>query len=554
MKEIASKRGGECLSIEYISKNIKLKWKCKEGHTWYATPDSVKNASRWCPVCGGSMPLSLEEMQNIAKSRNGKCLSTKYINARISLTWECSEGHQWENTPQKIKAGQWCPYCAEKAPLRLVDLNELAKIKGGKCLSTDYVNSQTHLIWECTEGHQWKTTARTIKHGAWCPYCANRAQKSFEELNNVAKQRGGRLISKEIKNNKFKLSWECKYLHLWDATPNAVLRGQWCPTCSDGLGERISREFFEQFFKLPFHKAHPSWLRSKSGSILELDGYNKHLGLAFEHQGMQHYKHLKRFHKTNDDFENQLLRDSEKKEMCIKNGIKLILIPEVPFLTPIEKLKSFLAEELNKCGFLIDKVHLEKINLNIAYASNSTIGFNNKLKIEVERKGGKLISENYLGTATKIEFECSEGHRWKTKPNLIFSGRWCPHCAGNIKYTLTDIKKYAHSKGGKCLSTSYFKANEKLLWECSKGHQWYIALSNVINANSWCPICREKEIKVKFLAEMNSLAKKKEGLCLSTEYVNSGKQMKWKCKNGHIWEALLGNIRAGYWCPKCRGK
>lgn len=552
MKKIAIERRGICLSNFYIDKNTKLEWQCELGHKWFATPDSIKNTGRWCPVCGGSMPLSIEEMQNIAKSKNGKCLSEKYINAQTKLLWECSEGHRWENRPQKIKAGQWCPYCAEKAPLNLIDLNEIAKQKGGRCLSTEYINSQTHLIWECAEGHQWKTTARTIKHGAWCPYCANRAQKTYEELNNVAKQRGGRLISTDIKNNKYKLKWECNYLHSWNASPNAVLRGQWCPTCSDGLGERIVREFFEQYFQLPFHKAHPNWLKTITGSTLELDGFNEKLSLAFEHQGMQHYKHLKRFHRTKIEFQNQLLRDKEKIAKCNEYGVKLILVPEVPFLTPLDKLKDFLSEELIKYGFTIDKTHIDNINLNKAYASNSINNFYEKLKIEVEKKGGKLISDNYLGTATKLEFECSNGHIWKTKPNMIFSGRWCPHCAGNIKYTLNDIKKIAEMKGGKCLSTSYTKAKEKLFWQCKEGHQWSIALSNIINANSWCPVCRKSEIEQKYLNEMHSIAKSKNGKCLSEKYIKASEKIKWQCENGHIWYALLANIRAGCWCPECK--
>src|SRR5262245_25495299 len=105
MKKIASERDGECLSNEYVGKNSKLEWKCSKGHIWFATPESVKNAGRWCPVCGGSMTLTIKEMQNIAKKRGGKCLSEKYVNARTSLLWECAEGHQWENKPQKIKAG-----------------------------------------------------------------------------------------------------------------------------------------------------------------------------------------------------------------------------------------------------------------------------------------------------------------------------------------------------------------------------------------------------------------------------------------------------------------
>ena len=42
-------------------------------------------------------------MQEIAESRGGKCLSSNYLNAHAKLLWECSEGHQWEAIPSNIK-------------------------------------------------------------------------------------------------------------------------------------------------------------------------------------------------------------------------------------------------------------------------------------------------------------------------------------------------------------------------------------------------------------------------------------------------------------------
>lgn len=34
-------------------------------------------------------------------------------------------------------------------------LKELAISRGGKCLSTEYINSQTPVEWECENGHKW---------------------------------------------------------------------------------------------------------------------------------------------------------------------------------------------------------------------------------------------------------------------------------------------------------------------------------------------------------------------------------------------------------------
>jgi len=49
--------------------------------------------------------------------------------------------------------------------------------RGGKCLSDTYVNNQTKLLLECAEGHQWEAAPNSIKNGSWCPHCARIAKK-----------------------------------------------------------------------------------------------------------------------------------------------------------------------------------------------------------------------------------------------------------------------------------------------------------------------------------------------------------------------------------------
>ena len=55
--------------------------------------------------------LTIEEMQSIAKSRGGECLSTTYVNWKTKLKWKCSEGHVWWSAPYVVKQGYWCRPC-----------------------------------------------------------------------------------------------------------------------------------------------------------------------------------------------------------------------------------------------------------------------------------------------------------------------------------------------------------------------------------------------------------------------------------------------------------
>ncbi|OED39820.1 hypothetical protein AB834_00075 [PVC group bacterium (ex Bugula neritina AB1)] len=62
------------------------------------------------------------------------------------------------------------------------DCHKVAKAKGGKCLSTKYVNGETPLSWRCEKEHTWKACYSYIKNrGYWCPKCA-KAQLSQEDL------------------------------------------------------------------------------------------------------------------------------------------------------------------------------------------------------------------------------------------------------------------------------------------------------------------------------------------------------------------------------------
>lgn len=111
MHLIAKKRGGTCLSNQYINSKKKLLWKCKEGHQWFSTPFSIIIRKSWCPQCAGNQPLGMDVMYKLAKENGGKCLSSKYGNCKKKMLWECKNKHQFQSAPDSVKQGKWCPIC-----------------------------------------------------------------------------------------------------------------------------------------------------------------------------------------------------------------------------------------------------------------------------------------------------------------------------------------------------------------------------------------------------------------------------------------------------------
>ena len=53
-----------------------------------------------------------------------------------------------------------------------MDVQQLAKLRGGEGLSTEVTYDRMKLMFKCRLGHQWNCTAALIKSGHWCPECA----------------------------------------------------------------------------------------------------------------------------------------------------------------------------------------------------------------------------------------------------------------------------------------------------------------------------------------------------------------------------------------------
>lgn len=324
MQEIAASRGGSCLSIAYKNKDAKLRWKCHLGHEWEATPHHIKISKSWCPVCAHRVPLQVEEARELAASRGGTLLSTpNRLTVDSRLLWRCQYGHEWEAFYGPVRQGSWCAHCAGKQ-YTIEDMHALAALKGGKCLSPVYL-PMSKLRWSCSKGHEWEAIPTYLRSGYWCPTCVGRG-KTLVDMQEVAKQRGGRCLSTEYKTVMSKLLWECAKGHTWETTYNNIVSNDsWCPQCKTHRKERLCRTTFEELLGVAFPKTRPSWLVNSRGNKMELDGYAEGLRLAFEYQGIQHYQQS--YHQTAEDFAWQQQKDAEKRALCAGHGVHLIEVP-----------------------------------------------------------------------------------------------------------------------------------------------------------------------------------------------------------------------------------
>ena len=67
------------------------------------------------------------------------------------------------------------------------DMQQWAFNKGGKCLASAYDGMHTKAKWECDKGHQWMSTFGCIKYkGNWCPHCIAYPRRTLEEMQDRA--------------------------------------------------------------------------------------------------------------------------------------------------------------------------------------------------------------------------------------------------------------------------------------------------------------------------------------------------------------------------------
>ena len=114
--------------------------------------------------------------------------------------------------------------------------------------------------------------------------------------------------------------------------------------------ERV-RRILEGYFRKPFDKARPDFLRNPvtgNNFNLELDCYNPELRLAAEYNGIQHYKYTPFFHRNKEAFLNQKYRDDMKRRICRDYGVALI---EVPYTVRYDDLERYVERRLKELGY-----------------------------------------------------------------------------------------------------------------------------------------------------------------------------------------------------------
>ena len=370
LQKYASNYNGECLSTEYKRSDTNYEWICENKHTFTKNWSNIRRGKRkvFCLQC--TLP-SIQNLQQLAITKGGKCLSSEYINSNTKYDWECEQGHQWKAAWINVgyKNATWCPDCKLWS---FEKFQEYAIKKGGKCLEVISGNGlRGRYLWECEDGHQWNTLGGSIVGGdSWCPECQ---KLTLQDCINEAEKRGGICLDTEYINKRTIMNWKCSNEHEFKLRLGAVRNNnRWCRQC--------------------FH-----------------DRERHDLSVA--------------------------------QELAIKNGGECLSTEYVNLETPLKwRCKEGHEWEVAMSGIkALD--HWCRICHMRSRRDKAIIRIRNWAK----KLGGYIITKNedipydVKCNTINVELLCSKKHKWTTEFQTIQNGTWCPKCRFKSESKCKDI-------------------------------------------------------------------------------------------------------------------
>ncbi len=167
------------------------------------------------------------------------------------------------------------------------------------------------------------------------------------------------------------------------------------------------------------------------------------------------------------------------------------------------------------------------------------------------------------GSATKMPWMCSLGHRWLASPNqrTTGDGASCPYCANRLTWPgYNDIATLrpdlAAEADGWDPATLVPGSHEKRAWRCTQGHTWTAQVKSRASGVG-CPYCANQKVLAGYNDLVTShpdLAAQADGWDPTTIIAGSGKKLTWVCELGHHWRADQHSRVAGNGCPVCANR
>lgn len=449
-------------------------WRCREGHSWFATVSNRVKGSN-CPYCVGKRPIRgktdlgtlfpVLAAEFDVNSNNGLTPYDFTAHSGKKVKWCCSAGHKWEARIADRVNGVGCPFCSGKIPIK--GKTDLKTTRPNIASEWDYESNMNlkpedfteHsgklVAWKCANGHSWQASINTRTKGHNCPYCSGNFVISGETdlatkypllMSEWAKDKNGDLDPSHIAaNSDLKVWWKCSAKkHFWVASIHNRASGQQCPYCAGKLPIKGETDFATK---------HPELIKEWDYE------YNNfwHPAQFAEHSKKKIIWKCKEGHRWSASIDTRT-----RGHNCPYCAGNLPISGKTDLLTRHPQLAKEWDEENNN----------------------------------------GMRPEDFGASSNKhIYWKCSKGHHWRSAISTRTKGVGCPYCSGRKPIAgetdfatkhpeLTKEWEYVLNKG---LHPSNFTehSQKKIWWKCSKNHHWQSTIDDRVRG-SGCPYCSGK--------------------------------------------------------------
>lgn len=578
----------------------KVVWRtCPKSHKWKSRI-ADRNKGRGCPYCSGRLATKgVNDLKTINPAiarewhherNSGVTPENVLLNSHKKVWWICEKGHEYQAFISDRNRGTGCPYCSGR--LAIKGENDLQTINPSLASEWNYErngnfipenilpNSNKKVWWKCKNGHEWQAVVYTRNKGIGCPYCAGQLSiagyNDLQTVNPAIAQEWNYEKNNELTptnvlpNSNMIVWWICEKGHEWQAAIYHRNNGQGCPVCNS---ERHT-SFPEYAIVYYLKKNNCDVVHSYKVNGYELDVYIPSKKIAIEYDGYIWHK-------------DKTKKDLLKNQKCRKDGITLYRIRDGLSSLNDSSIDIVAQERQNDLSFIIKSILGEILGIDIDVdiardnidiqnlrefieKQNSLLVIRPNLSKEWHYiKNGKLKPEHCTSNSGKrVWWRCSKGHEWQDTIAHRNAGRGCPYCSGkkvligyNDLLTVNPVlSKEWHLNKNADLKPGQVTANsgKKVWWKCRYGHEWQATIDHRSRGRG-CPYCsgRYAVRGVNDLATINlSLAnewnyEKNGELTPSDVLPNSGKEVWWKCSQGHEWQARIQSRNSEGGCPEC---
>jgi Probable Zinc-ribbon domain len=153
------------------------------------------------------------------------------------------------------------------------------------------------------------------------------------------------------------------------------------------------------------------------------------------------------------------------------------------------------------------------------------------------------------GSDKKMPWVCSKGHTWQASVSNRANGTGFNDLASQYP----DLAKELVGAEPTSINSG---SNKSQKWLCAQGHYWEAKVSNRVRGSD-CPYCAGNSVQKGFndLATTHALLALEASGWDTTKFSSgSGLKKRWRCKEGHEWEAVIKSRVAGRGCPICANK